>query len=97
MKKAIAITCMLAVFFVALASATFAAQWANPELLMSAKDVKDIMNKPDWVILDCRKLKDYAKGHIPGAISIGKTGVYRHKNRYKGRPSGRGDTADRKG
>jgi hypothetical protein len=29
--------------------------------------------------------------------SIGKTGVYRHKNRYKGRPSGRGDTADRKG
>ncbi len=72
MKKTIAITCMLAVFVVGLASAAFAAQWANPELLMSAKDVKNIMNKPDWVILDCRKLEHYAKGHIPGAISIGK-------------------------
>jgi thiosulfate/3-mercaptopyruvate sulfurtransferase len=28
--------------------------------------------KPDWVVVDCRALADYAKGHIPGAISLGK-------------------------
>ncbi len=72
MKKTIAITCMLAVFFVALASATFAAQWANPELLMSAKEVKAKVGSKNWIIVDCRDLKDYAKGHIEGAISFGK-------------------------
>jgi thiosulfate/3-mercaptopyruvate sulfurtransferase len=48
------------------------AGWANPGLLLDAKDVKKNINKSDWVVLDCRNLKDYAKGHIPGAISLGK-------------------------
>ena len=48
------------------------AGWANPELLLDAKDVKKNIDKSDWVVLDCRDLKDYAKGHIPGAISLGK-------------------------
>jgi len=48
-----------------------AAQWANPGLLLSADDVKKNINKADWVVVDCRDLKDYAKGHIPGAISLG--------------------------
>lgn len=53
-------------------SAFGAAQWANPELLVSADDVKKNIDKPNWVVVDCRDLKDYAKGHIPGAISLGK-------------------------
>jgi len=47
-------------------------QWANPELLVSADELKKGMEKDNWVAVDCRDLKDYAKGHIPGAISFGK-------------------------
>lgn len=53
-------------------TATGAAQWANPGLLVSPDTVKKNINKPNWVVVDCRSLKDYAKGHIPGAISLGK-------------------------
>lgn len=49
-----------------------AAKFSNPELLVSPETVKANINKADWVVVDCRSLKDYAKGHIPGAISLGK-------------------------
>ncbi len=49
-----------------------AAQWANPDLLLTPEQVKQNVGKPDWVVIDCRDLKEYAKGHIPGAISLGK-------------------------
>ncbi len=49
-----------------------AAQWANPDLLASPETVKKNIDKDDWVVVDCRDLKDYAAGHIPGAISLGK-------------------------
>ena len=48
-----------------------AAEWANPELLATPETVKQNIDKPDWVVVDCRSLGDYAKGHIPGAISLG--------------------------
>ncbi|MDH5392577.1 MAG: rhodanese-like domain-containing protein [Gammaproteobacteria bacterium] len=48
------------------------AKFSNPELLVSAATVKANINKADWVVVDCRDLKAYAKGHIPGAISLGK-------------------------
>ena len=48
-----------------------AAQWANPELLVSADELKEGMKQGNWVAVDCRDLKDYVKGHIPGAISLG--------------------------
>jgi len=48
-----------------------AAEWANPELLATPEIVKQNIDKPDWVVVDCRGLGDYAKGHIPGAISLG--------------------------
>ena len=48
------------------------AQWANPGLLVTADQVEQNLAKPDWVVVDCRKLEEYAKGHIPGAISFGK-------------------------
>ena len=48
------------------------AQWANPALLVTAEQVEQNLAKPDWVVVDCRKLEEYAKGHIPGAISFGK-------------------------
>lgn len=49
-----------------------AAEWANPELLATPETVKQNIGKSDWAVVDCRSLKDYAKGHIPGAISLGK-------------------------
>ncbi|MDP6403611.1 MAG: rhodanese-like domain-containing protein [Alphaproteobacteria bacterium] len=49
-----------------------AAKWANPGLLASPDSVKANIGKSDWVVVDCRNLKDYLKGHIPGAISLGK-------------------------
>jgi len=47
------------------------ANWANPQLLISPQEVDANINKPDWVVVDGRDLKDYVKGHIPGAISLG--------------------------
>lgn len=49
-----------------------AAQWANPQLLLTPEDVVKNLDKADWVVIDCRDLDDYLKGHIPGAISLGK-------------------------
>ena len=49
-----------------------AAGWANPELLVGPEVVEANAGRPDWVVVDCRDLKLYAKGHIPGAISLGK-------------------------
>lgn len=64
---------IVAVCLSLLASAGIAgAQWANPGLLMTVEQVEQSIAKPDWVVVDCRKLEEYAKGHIPGAISLGK-------------------------
>jgi len=63
---------VLSVFVLATAAAAGAAGWTNPDLLLSAKDVKSKIGNSDWVLLDARNLDDYAIGHIPGAISLGK-------------------------
>jgi len=52
-------------------SGTALAGWAHPELLTSADELKNGMEKGNWVAVDCRSLEDYIKGHIPGAISFG--------------------------
>ena len=48
------------------------AGWKNPDLLIDAKVLNDQIKNKDVVVVDCRDLKDYIKGHIPGAISLGK-------------------------
>jgi len=48
-----------------------ASEWTNPNLLVTPETVKKNIDKPDWVVVDCRPLEDYAKGHISGAISFG--------------------------
>lgn len=48
-----------------------AAQWANPSLLITAKQLNKHAKDKNWVVVDCRDLKSYLKGHIPGAISLG--------------------------
>ncbi|UCE89687.1 MAG: sulfurtransferase [Pseudomonadota bacterium] len=63
--------CVTAMLFAGWAGMAAAAQWANPGLLVDAKTVKENAGKANWVVVDCRDLKDYAKGHIPGAISLG--------------------------
>lgn len=49
-----------------------AANWANPELLVTVEDLQKNLDNSDWAVVDCRDLQDYLKGHIPGAISLGK-------------------------
>lgn len=72
MKRNILLLALAAVFLMSAAAPALSAQWANPELLFDAKQVKDKLDKDDWVIVDCQELDQYAKGHIPGAISLGK-------------------------
>jgi thiosulfate/3-mercaptopyruvate sulfurtransferase len=63
---------VLGLFLGGWAGTAAAAEWANPDLLVTPETVKENIDKADWVVVDCRDLKDYAKGHIPGAISLGK-------------------------
>lgn len=72
MKRKTVVLLVCVMFLVASFATSYAAGWANPELLLSAKQLKKNIDKADWVVLDCRTLKHYAKGHIPGAISLGK-------------------------
>ncbi len=71
MRINILLTVLLSIFYSVVASG--AVKWANPELLVGPETVKANIGKADWVVVDCRGLKDYAKGHIPGAISLGKS------------------------
>ncbi|GAB4388972.1 MAG: sulfurtransferase [Thermodesulfovibrionales bacterium] len=71
MRRKLAILLVLVAFVVASAGLGYSAEFANPDLILSAKQLKDKVDKPDWVVVDCRDLKDYAKGHIPGSISLG--------------------------
>ena len=63
---------ILALSLISWVGITSASNWENPGLLVTAEVVKKNIDKPDWVVVDCRDLEDYAKGHISGAISLGK-------------------------
>lgn len=65
---------MLLTGLLMVASSCLAAGWVNPGLLVDADTVKANIDKPDWVVIDARDLKDYLDGHIPGAISLGNRG-----------------------
>lgn len=68
-----ALSCVpFTVALLALPAPSRAAGWANPDLIVTPDVVQANASKPDWVVVDCRDLKLYAKGHIPGAISFGK-------------------------
>ncbi len=72
MKRSImyVVRCVVVALF-AWGGTAVAAQWANPELLVSADELKKGMEQGNWVAVDCRGLKDYIAGHIQGAISFG--------------------------
>ena len=72
MQKKMRILFMAGVYLLLMTGMAIAAGWANPDLLVTPAQVKANIDKPDWVVIDARDLKDYAKGHIPGAISLGK-------------------------
>ncbi|HEX20587.1 MAG TPA: sulfurtransferase [Acidiferrobacteraceae bacterium] len=84
---------VLGLFLVSWVGLATAARWVNPGLLVTPEVVKKNINKANWVVVDCRSLKDYAKGHIPGAISLGKrckkalrdatARVYRNTKKYE--------------
>ncbi len=59
---------LIAVFVFAVASA-YGAEYANPKLLVTPADIEK--NAGKWVVIDCRDYKEYAAGHIPGAINLG--------------------------
>lgn len=72
---------VLIIFSLFLSVSVFAADYANPHLLVTPEDIEK--NKDRWVVLDCRDkeattdkktgetLKGYVDGHIPGAITLG--------------------------
>jgi len=72
MQKKLAILIFAGVYLLLVAGLAGAAGWANPDLLITPEALEKNIAKPDWVVIDSRDLKDYAKGHIPGAISLGK-------------------------
>jgi thiosulfate/3-mercaptopyruvate sulfurtransferase len=72
MRKKLTMLIISGVYLLLVAALAGAAGWANPDLLVTPETVKQNIEKPDWVVVDARDLKDYAKGHIPGAISLGK-------------------------
>ncbi len=72
MRKSLVSVFVSGAFLLAFIGMAHAAQWANPDLLVTPEMVEKNITNPDWVVVDCRSLEDYAKGHIPGAISLGK-------------------------
>jgi thiosulfate/3-mercaptopyruvate sulfurtransferase len=72
MKRRVFMVLVVSALVIVSAGVAPAAQWANPDLLVSADALENDLGKPDWIVVDCRKLEEYAKGHIPGAISFGK-------------------------
>lgn len=72
MAKRAAAPVLLAALLLAAPAPSHGASWANPDLLVTPDVVQANVGKGDWVVVDCRDLKLYAKGHIPGAISLGK-------------------------
>lgn len=63
---------IIAMLLALAASSVSAAEYGNPGLLVDTAFVKANKDKPGWVLLDARDEKAYAKGHIPGAIHLGK-------------------------
>ena len=63
---------LLALAVAAWAPAAFG-KWVNPQLLLTPEQLQKNIDKPDWVVVDCRGLEDYLKGHIARAISLGKS------------------------
>lgn len=39
-------------------------------MLKSPEELKNLLGNPNLVLVDCRSYKDYAEGHIPGAVNI---------------------------
>jgi len=72
MKNKLRIFFLTGICLLLVAGNSLATEWANPDLLVTPEQVKENIDKPDWVVIDARDLKDYATGHIPGAISLGK-------------------------
>lgn len=62
---------LMGLFTLCWSASSMADNWKNPDLLVDAKTLNDYVNKKGYVIVDCRDLKDYLKGHIPSAISFG--------------------------
>lgn len=73
MKNRVVVMIMAVSLSLVFAGTGSAADWVNPQLLLTPDQVEQNLSRPDWVVIDCRKLEDYAKGHIPGAISLGKS------------------------
>jgi len=71
-KQRIGVAGLVAAAMVAWAPEALA-KWVNPQLLVTPEQLQKNAEKSDWVVVDCRGLEAYLKGHIPGAISLGKS------------------------
>jgi predicted sulfurtransferase len=70
MQKKITMLIVVGVYLLLAAGLAGAAEWANPDLLVNPETVKQNIDKPNWVVIDARDLKDYAKGHISNIQGI---------------------------
>ncbi|RJQ18487.1 MAG: sulfurtransferase [Nitrospiraceae bacterium] len=52
-------------------SPVFVLAGTGPGILMTIDDVERVIDRPDWVVLDCRTKKLYDAGHIRGAVTLG--------------------------
>ena len=68
-KKSAMTILFLVSAFLLISSYSYSAEYANPQLLVTPEYVEK--NAGKIVLLDCRDEKDYAAGHIPGAINLG--------------------------
>ncbi|VVC05218.1 Putative thiosulfate sulfurtransferase [uncultured archaeon] len=39
-------------------------------MIMNTKDLMKVIDKPKVIVVDCRSYKEYAEGHIPGAVNV---------------------------
>ncbi len=68
-KRYLGVFCLQILLFLTVTAVAYGADYANPQLLVSPGDIEK--NAGNWVVIDCRDIKYYQAGHIPGAISLG--------------------------
>lgn len=66
------------------AAPSIAKDYANPGLLMSAKDLATMQADQDFVLIDVRAEDAYRNGHIPGAVQIDPNGVVANESPVDG-------------
>ena len=70
----LAVVCVMVISFSMVAAADFVPiedrGYANPDVLISADELTEIMDRDDVKIVDFRNMAQYMTGHVPGATNV---------------------------